>query len=114
MRASVERSTDANGRVTEVNQMMSGLQNMMGASPMNQAVKAEGFEVTVKAMTKLFEYCEFRLKQVVGDNEMGALLEGLDASFITPGPGGDPFGNPLVLPTGENMYALDLSPPLSA
>merc|ERR1719393_1071887 len=32
VRASVERSTDANGRVTEVNPMMAGLQNMMGGS----------------------------------------------------------------------------------
>eukprot|EP00966_Prymnesium_polylepis_P221842 5132334-Prymnesium_polylepis.1 len=38
---------------------------------------------------------------------MGALLEGLDAKFITPGPGGDPIRNPLVLPTGKNMHALD-------
>merc|ERR1712238_129060 len=109
VRASVDRSTDANGRVTEVNPMMSGLQNMMGGSPMKQALKEVGFEVSDEAMTKTFEYCEFCLKQVVADNEMGALLEGLDAKFITPGPGGDPIRNPLVLPTGKNMHALDPS-----
>merc|ERR1719149_311172 len=38
---------------------------------------------------------------------MGALLEGLNGEFITPGPGGDPIRNPLVLPTGKNMHALD-------
>merc|ERR1712238_571047 len=109
VRASVDRSTDANGRVTEVNPMMSGLQNMMGGSPMKQALKEVSFEVSDEAMTKTFEYCEFCLKQVVADNEMGALLEGLDAKFITPGPGGDPIRNPLVLPTGKNMHALDPS-----
>ena len=107
VRASVERSTDANGRVTEVNPMMSGLQSMMGGSPMKQALKAEGFEVSDEDMKPVFEYCEFCLKQVVADNEMGALLEGLNAEFITPGPGGDPIRNPLVLPTGKNMHALD-------
>merc|ERR1712086_442266 len=109
VRASVDRSTDANGRVTEVNPMMSGLQNMMGGSPMKQALKEVGFEGADEAMTKTFEYCEFCLKQVVADNEMGALLEGLNAEFITPGPGGDPIRNPLVLPTGKNMHALDPS-----
>merc|ERR1712086_268976 len=64
VRASVDRSTDANGRVTEVNPMMSGLQNMMGGSPMKQALKEVGFEVADEAMTKTFEYCEFCLKQV--------------------------------------------------
>jgi len=105
--ASVDRSTDASGRVSEVNPMLAGLQNMMGGSPMKQALSAQGFEVEEEKMAALWEYCEFCLKQVVADNEMGALLEGLDAKFITPGPGGDPIRNPLVLPTGKNMHALD-------
>merc|ERR1712151_755170 len=66
-------------------------------------------KVTDEAVAATFEYLEFCLKQVVADNEMGALLEGLDAKFITPGPGGDPIRNPLVLPTGKNMHALDPS-----
>merc|ERR1719174_3608196 len=74
---------------------------------MKQALKAEGFEVSDEEMKPVFEYCEFCLKQVVADNEMGALLEGLNAEFVTPGPGGDPIRNPLVLPTGKNMHALD-------
>merc|ERR1719163_1176049 len=87
--------------------MMAGLQNMMGGSPMRKALKEQGFEVSEDAIAPLFEYCEFCLKQVVADNEMGALLDGLDGKFITPGPGGDPIRNPLVLPTGKNMHALD-------
>ena len=64
-------------------------------------------DVDDEAMKPLFEYCEFCLKQVVADNEMGALLEGLDGNFIEPAPGGDPIRNPAVLPTGRNMHALD-------
>merc|ERR1719316_2593694 len=46
VRASVERSTDDAGRVTEVNPMMAGLQNMMGGSPMRLALKEKGFDVS--------------------------------------------------------------------
>merc|ERR1719238_1461438 len=80
---------------------------MMGGSPMRQALKEAGFDVSDEVMQPTWDYCEFCLKQVVADNEMGALLEGLDGNFITPGPGGDPIRNPLVLPTGKNMHALD-------
>merc|ERR1740138_155057 len=78
-----------------------------GGSPMRKALKEQGFEVSDDEIAPLFKYCEFCLKQVVADNEMGALLEGLDGEFILPGPGGDPIRNPLVLPTGKNMHALD-------
>jgi len=108
VRASVERSTDANGRITEVNPMMAGLTNMMGGgSPMKKAIADAGFDVSDEQIEGLFNYCEFCLKQIVADNEMGALIDGLDAKFILPGPGGDPIRNPLVLPTGKNMHALD-------
>merc|ERR1719373_1329003 len=89
--------------------MMAGFQSMMGGTPMKQALKEQGFEVSDEEMKPTWEYCEFCLKQVVADNEMGALLEGLNGDFITPGPGGDPIRNPLVLPTGKNMHALDPS-----
>merc|ERR1711965_925919 len=65
------------------------------------------FDVADDELAPVFAYCEFCLKQVVADNEMGALLDGLDGKFITPGPGGDPIRNPAVLPTGKNMHALD-------
>merc|ERR1719201_2872670 len=82
---------------------------MSGGSPMRKALLEEGFDVADDELAPLFAYCEFCLKQVVADNEMGALLEGLEGKFITPGPGGDPIRNPLVLPTGKNMHALDPS-----
>ena len=107
VRASVERSTDMNGRVSEVNPLAAGLAMMTGGSPMKKALQKEGFELDDVPMQPLWDYCEFCLKQVVADNEMGALLEGLDGNYITPGPGGDPIRNPLVLPTGKNMHALD-------
>jgi len=75
---------------------------------MKLAISNAGFDkVTDDAIKPIFDYCEFCLKQVVADNEMGALLEGLNGEFTTPGPGGDPIRNPLVLPTGKNMHALD-------
>jgi len=108
VRASVERSTDSMGRVTEVNEMMEGLGAMFsGGSPMRKALLDNGFDVSDDELAPVFTYCEFCLKQVVADNEMGALLEGLDGQFILPGPGGDPIRNPAVLPTGKNMHALD-------
>merc|ERR1719359_550758 len=78
-----------------------------GGSPMRKALLDVGFDVSDDELAPVFSYCEFCLKQVVADNEMGALLEGLDGQFITPGPGGDPIRNPAVLPTGRNMHALD-------
>jgi hypothetical protein len=45
--------------------------------------------------------------QVVKDNEIGALVEGLSGKYVEPGPGGDPIRNPGVLPTGKNIHALD-------
>jgi len=108
VRASVERSTDGAGRVTEVNPMFANLGNLMsGGSPMKKALKEVGFEIDDEDIKPVFEYCEFCLKQVVADNEMGALLEGLNGEFVLPGPGGDPIRNPKVLPTGKNMHALD-------
>ena len=41
------------------------------------------------------------------DNEVGALITGLDGRYVEPGPGGDPIRNPMVLPTGKNIHALD-------
>ena len=58
-------------------------------------------------MEDLFEYLQVCLEKVVMDNELGALTEALKGSYVEPGPGGDPIRNPLVLPTGKNIHALD-------
>ena len=58
-------------------------------------------------MKTVFEYLQVCLEKVVMDNELGALTDALKGSYIEPGPGGDPIRNPLVLPTGKNIHALD-------
>lgn len=58
-------------------------------------------------MRGLFEYLQICLEKVVMDNELGALTEALRGSYVEPGPGGDPIRNPMVLPTGKNIHALD-------
>jgi len=40
------------------------------------------------ALKPLFEYLEFCLQQIVADNELGALLKGLEGEYVIPGPGG--------------------------
>ncbi|CEM27250.1 unnamed protein product [Vitrella brassicaformis CCMP3155] len=111
--AGVAQSTDSEGRVKEVKpvfeQGMTLLQGMMGqASPWKKALADSGFpNAKEESLSPLFEYLEFCLKQVVADNEMGGLLQGLNGEYILPGPGGDPIRNPGVLPTGKNMHSLD-------
>ena len=107
VRAMVQRSTDAAGRVKEVNPM-GNIFNIFGGSPMKKAIAPMGFDkVSEEDLSPLFDYLEFCLRQVVADNEVGAMLEALDGKFVTPGPGGDPIRNPGVLPTGKNMHGLD-------
>ena len=49
-----------------------------GGSPIRKALLDLSFDVSDDDLTPLFQYCEFCLKQVVADNEMGGLLEGLN------------------------------------
>lgn len=42
------------------------------------------------------------------DNELRFLLRGLSGGSIFPAPGGDPVLNPNVLPTGRNMYSINV------
>ena len=112
VRAAVDRSTNSQGRVEEVAPLFKGLTGLVdgisGGSPWKRALASAGFpNASEEDMAPLFEYLEFCLKQVVKDNELGALVEALDGQYISPGPGGDPIRNPDVLPTGKNMHALD-------
>ena len=50
-----------------------------------------------------------RLLKLSPEQEMAALLRGLDGGFVAPGPGNDPIRSPRSLPTGRNFYALDNS-----
>merc|ERR1719420_1529714 len=110
VRALVQESTDSQGRVKEVqNVMEKALGGMFGQAPYRKALASAGFVKASedKMLEPLFEYLEFCLRQVVADNELGALVDALDGQYIEPGPGGDPIRNPGVLPTGKNMHALD-------
>jgi magnesium chelatase subunit H len=107
--AMVQAQVDEEGRVSR-NSMLNNLFNLGGAKkePWIEALHQAGYvQVDVEPLKPLFEYLQFCLKQVVADNELGALLLGLDGQYITPGPGGDPIRNPDVLPTGKNIHALD-------
>jgi len=107
--AMVQAQVDAEGRVSR-SSMLGNLFNFGGnkKEPWTAALHNLGFnQVDTEALKPLFEYLQFCLKQVVADNELGALLVGLDGQYISPGPGGDPIRNPDVLPTGKNIHALD-------
>lgn len=41
------------------------------------------------------------------DYELASVISALNGGFITPTSGGDPVLNPLVLPTGRNMFAIN-------
>jgi magnesium chelatase subunit H len=112
--ALVHEQTDAEGRVSLVSKL--NFFNMGKKEPWIQAVVDLGFPILdsnsqfpnpKSKIQSLFEYLEFCLQQVCADNELGALLKGLEGEYILPGPGGDPIRNPDVLPTGKNIHALD-------
>ena len=113
VRALVMVSTDSDGRVKEVKNIFDEVGGMFAGllgqkKPWTEAIKSAGFpDVNEERLEPLFKYLEFCLKQVVADNELGALTSALDGEYIRPGPGGDPIRNPDVLPTGANMHALD-------
>lgn len=111
VRALVEKSTDSEGRVTEVapflKQGLNFMNSIMG-SPQKKSLADAGFpKVTEESLTPQFDYLEFCLKQIVADQEVEGLLNALNGKYIIPGPGGDPIRNPDVLPTGKNMHGLD-------
>jgi magnesium chelatase subunit H len=104
--ALVQAQTDAEGRVSLVSKL--NFFNMGKKEPWVEALHQAGYaKVDPTALKPLFEYLEFCLQQVCADNELGALLRGLEGEYILPGPGGDPIRNPDVLPTGKNIHALD-------
>lgn len=104
--ALVKEQTDADGRVSLVSKL--NFFNMGKKEPWVEALHQAGYtKVDAAALKPLFEYLEFCLQQVCADNELGALLQGLEGEYILPGPGGDPIRNPDVLPTGKNIHALD-------
>ncbi len=102
----VQAQVDADGRVARVAKL--NFFNMGKKEPWVEALHQAGYpKVDVEQIKPLFNYLEFCLKQIVADNELGALLTALEGEYVIPGPGGDPIRNPDVLPTGKNIHALD-------
>eukprot|EP00798_Chlamydomonas_sp_ICE-L_P011386 gene11386-12086_t len=110
------------GMVTEFVKDNTGLDGRIGSNymtaflkftglyedPIQRALKGSKFGTSNRDdLGNTFKYLEFCLTQIVKDNELGALVEGLDGKYVLPGPGGDPIRNPNVLPTGKNIHALD-------
>eukprot|EP00199_Chlamydomonas_sp_CCMP681_P000031 CAMPEP_0119108716 /NCGR_PEP_ID=MMETSP1180-20130426/15618_1 /TAXON_ID=3052 ORGANISM="Chlamydomonas cf sp, Strain CCMP681" /NCGR_SAMPLE_ID=MMETSP1180 /ASSEMBLY_ACC=CAM_ASM_000741 /LENGTH=1404 /DNA_ID=CAMNT_0007094367 /DNA_START=16 /DNA_END=4230 /DNA_ORIENTATION=+ len=76
--------------------------------PLQRALRGTKFSTASRAdLLDTFKYIEFCLEQIVKENEVGALIHALEGKYVEPGPGGDPIRNPLVLPTGKNIHALD-------
>ena len=104
--ALVHEQIDAEGRVSMVSRL--NFLNIGRKEPWVKALHEAGYpQVDNEALKPLMEYLEFCLEQVCADNELGALLKGLEGEYVLPGPGGDPIRNPDVLPTGKNLHALD-------
>ena len=103
--AMVNEQTDEEGLVSKVMNL-----NFFGGKQdaWVKSLHESGYPtVNEEDLKPLFEYLQFCLKQVVADNELGALIQGLEGRYVLPGPGGDPIRNPDVLPTGKNIHALD-------
>ena len=80
------------------------------AGKMGLIRKGEGKE----AIPRLWErICEIEEEEspaglhILEEHEIRAVLRALRGSYIEPSPGGDPFKNPAVLPTGRNLYSID-------
>ncbi|NEQ45748.1 MAG: magnesium chelatase subunit H [Leptolyngbya sp. SIOISBB] len=104
--ALVNEQVDDEGRVSMVSRL--NFLNLGRKEPWITALHEAGYTgVESETIKPLMEFLEFCLEQVCADNELGALLKGLEGEYVLPGPGGDPIRNPDVLPTGKNLHALD-------
>ena len=100
----VESQVNEEGRVSFVAKL--NIFGMGKKAPWVESLYTAGYKkINLDEIKTQFEVVEFCLTQVCADNELGALLQGLDGEYILPGPGGDPIRNPDVLPTGKNMHA---------
>jgi magnesium chelatase subunit H len=104
--ALVKAQVDSDGRVSMLSKL--NFFNLGKKAPWVESLHESGYpNVSENDLKPLFEYLEYCLEQVCADNELGALLKALEGEYVLPGPGGDPIRNPLVLPTGKNIHALD-------
>jgi magnesium chelatase subunit H len=104
----VRNRTGLDGRVGK--NWLFELQSWMGLAVEPWVAALQGTEFASadrEDLIGVFTYLAYCLEQIVMDNELGALRQALDGGYVEPGPGGDPIRNPLVLPTGKNIHALD-------
>eukprot|EP00884_Botryococcus_braunii_P002250 jgi/Botrbrau1/12025/Bobra.0293s0002.1 len=108
VRSFVEDRTDVQGRVSIDSFANFARQIGLQQDPWVKVLKGTKFEkADTNQLRNVFTYLDGCLQLVVMDNELGALKQALDGSYVEPGPGGDPIRNPKVLPTGKNIHALD-------
>eukprot|EP00898_Chlorokybus_atmophyticus_P003968 jgi/Chlat1/4572/Chrsp29S04466 len=108
VQAFVSDYTGKDGRVGNVGVKLGSIFGIRSAEPWVKALRQTQFgDADQEKLRTVFNFLEFCLKQVVMDNEIGALKDALEGKYIVPGPGGDPIRNPKVLPTGKNIHALD-------
>ncbi len=106
VQALVEATAEAGDRVSRL--AVLNFFHMGKKEPWLAALQSAGYpNINAEDLKPLFGFLEFCLKQIVADNELGGLIQALEGNYIEPSPGGDPIRNPLVLPTGKNMHALD-------
>ncbi len=105
VQALVQARADNQGRVSKVSLL--NFLHLNTAEPWLVALKEAGFTLDAKQARPMFQFLEEILENIVAENELGALIKGLDGEYLIPGPGGDTVRNPAVLPTGRNTYALD-------
>ncbi len=104
--ALVKAKADDDGKVSKLSVL--NFFKMGKTEPWIEVFQENGYaNINKDDIKPLFEFLEFCLKQIVADNELGGLIRALEGDYILPSPGGDPIRNPLVLPTGKNMHALD-------
>jgi magnesium chelatase subunit H len=104
--ALVKAKADDDGKVSKISVL--NFFKMGKTEPWIEVFQEAGYaNINKDDIKPLFEFLEFCLKQIVADNELGGLIRALEGDYILPSPGGDPIRNPLVLPTGKNMHALD-------
>ncbi|KAI3968246.1 hypothetical protein MKX01_018549 [Papaver californicum] len=104
----VEQTTNEKGQVVDVADKLTTILGFGINEPWVQYLSNTKFYRADRTKLRtLFEFLGDCLKLVVADNELGALKQALEGSYVEPGPGGDPIRNPKVLPTGKNIHALD-------
>ena len=107
IQAFVDTTVNTKGQVVNVTDTLGSLFGFKKDPWVEYLSKTKFKKANQEKMKATFEFLAFCLKQVVADNELGALKQALEGRFVEPGPGGDPIRNPKVLPTGKNIHALD-------